>query len=191
MNTTIWKVITYRYKESCLQQFTQAFITTCHIFFNKKERFFTSIWREKEAVPSGKPHGGMSSPTSKCCSDFYCHPAASQRRQGLPETWPRGYTIAKADPSVGSGWMWSRRRGGPTVAETLPCFREPCAGGGLSQLLPVLKRGDHLHKLLPGCSPACWQHRVGAAILCVSAQRDEEVVWGEVPGQIQKSLWEK
>lgn len=81
--------------------------------------------------------------------------------------------------------------GAQTVAETLQCFREPCAGGGLSQLLPILKRGDHLHKLLPGCSPACWQHRVGAAILCVSAQRDEEVVWGEVPGQIQKSLWEK
>lgn len=82
-------------------------------FLIKKERFFTSIWREREAVPSGKPHGGMSSPTSKCCSDFYCHPAASQRRQGLPETWPRGYTIAKADPSVGSAWMGSRRRGGP------------------------------------------------------------------------------
>lgn len=43
MLVTTGKVITYRYKESCLQQFTQAFITTCHIFFlikNMEELFF-------------------------------------------------------------------------------------------------------------------------------------------------------
>jgi len=30
-------------------------------------------------VPSGKLHRGVSSPTSKCCSDFYCHTAAPRR----------------------------------------------------------------------------------------------------------------
>lgn len=52
-----WKVITYRYKESCLQQFIQAFIITCHIFFNKKRKgfFFILIWRATRAVPFRQP----------------------------------------------------------------------------------------------------------------------------------------
>lgn len=153
-------------------------------------------------MPSGKPRRGVSSPTSKCCSDFYCHTAAPRRsctvrgsrdltarlhhHQGRPQCgqWVNVKQEARGPgPRRLSTWLGAR-----TAAEMLPSFTEPCAGGVSSQLLPVLKRGDHLHKLLPGCSPACWQNRVGVAILYVTAQRDVEVVWGEVPGQNQKSL---
>lgn len=115
MNTTTWKAITYRYKESCLQQFTQAFITTCHVFFNKKkERFFSSLFEEKQKLcPSGRLRGGVSISTSKCCSDLLLLPLLFLQGPAQAEAaWD--HIVPTKDNSVGRGMngQWSRRRGG-------------------------------------------------------------------------------
>lgn len=105
MNTTTWEVITYRYKESCLQQFTQAFITTCHIFFNKKREdfyFFPPYLEGRELCLSGSQCGGVSISTSKCCRDLLLLPMLLLQGPAKAEAaWDP--TIFRRDNRVGLG----------------------------------------------------------------------------------------
>lgn len=84
-------------------------------FLIKKEKdFFSSLFEERQKLcPSGRPCGGVSISTSKCCSDLLLLPLLFLRGPAQADTaWD--YTVLPKDNSVGQGrnGQQSRRRGG-------------------------------------------------------------------------------